>query len=185
MAGSFLAANGPGGGEVPAEQRWRSIPNFPLYEAGSTGDIRRSATGVILSACRDSRGYAKVTITDASGRLRSVWVHRLVCAAFHGPPEPGQEARHLNGVKTDCSAHNLCWGARTANAEDRKAHMAGKSLSYSGLRPHRRVAGAPSTVRSQELGRFLGSKKTIRSIRQAFRSGLISKIKAIDLIKSL
>jgi hypothetical protein len=164
---------------------WRAIPGFPHYEASAGGDVRRSDTAAILKAHPDDRGYQKLTIYDADGRLRSVWLHRLVCTAFHGAPMPGQQARHRNGLKADCTADNLCWGTRADNAADRRAHMIEKGLPYTGLRPAVPLRGLLPSVRAEILGRFLGAPKTLRTIRQAFKSGLINKSKALEMIQSL
>lgn len=34
---------------------------------------------------------------------------RVVCYETYGPPEPGQQAHHLNGDKTDDRPENLAW----------------------------------------------------------------------------
>lgn len=49
-------------------------------------------------------------------------VHRLVLEAFGGPCPDGMECRHLDGVRTNNAASNLCWGTRQDNADDRKRH---------------------------------------------------------------
>jgi hypothetical protein len=47
------------------------------------------------------------------------YVHRLVCAAFHGPPpSPDHEVAHSNGIKTDCRASNLRWATSAENKQD-------------------------------------------------------------------
>lgn len=166
-------------------QTWKAIPGFPLYEAGSLGDVRRIGAVAPLRGCPDGRGYAKITIYDECSRLRSVWVHRLVCAAFHGPQPPGLEVLHGDGEKGNCAENNLRWGTRVDNAADRRAHMAQRGLNYAGLSPNRRVSGASSETRGAKLGRFMGSPKTLHSIRSAYKVGLISKDKALELIQQL
>ena len=49
-------------------------------------------------------------------------VHRLVCAAFHGPQPPGHQVRHLNGIRDDNRAANLRWGTIAENMRDKLAH---------------------------------------------------------------
>jgi hypothetical protein len=41
---------------------------------------------------------------------------------FLGDPLPGQEVRHLDGVKTNLSLSNLAWGTRSENLTDDYRH---------------------------------------------------------------
>lgn len=72
---------------VPGEV-WRPIPDFPKYEASSLGRIRSLLFDRIRILKTDNRitntGYETVSIRRSSGK-RSMLVHRLVAAAFHGP----------------------------------------------------------------------------------------------------
>ena len=162
---------------------WKQIPGFSAYEASEKGKLRRASTRKVLrpAVCRQS-GYAKVTIYNDDGDLKTVSIHRAVCSAFHGAPEPGWEVRHLDGNKRNCAAANMSWGTRRDNAADRAAHMAKKGLTYTGLSLCRRV-GRPTP--SVGLGSFWGSPKTLKSIRGAYKDGLISKDNALELIEQL
>jgi len=160
---------------------WQPIPNFSNYEASNEGDVRRASTGRVLkSAVCSQSGYAKLTIYNDEGQLKTVTVHRAVCAAFHGAPYPGWEARHLDGNKRNCHPGNLQWGTRKDNAADRAGHMEKNGLGYSGLRAYRRIKRPMS---AEALGKFLGGPKTVKSIQAAYKIGLISKNKAIEFIR--
>lgn len=51
-------------------------------------------------------------------------VHREVCVAIHGPPPPGQHARHTCGRGRDgcVSPRHIVWGTRSQNMADRSEH---------------------------------------------------------------
>lgn len=76
----------------------------------------------ICSTYVDGKGYAVVTIRHA-GAKRNYKVHRLVCAAFHGPPPPDRKfACHANGSRLDNRPDNLKWGSPIDNAADTIRH---------------------------------------------------------------
>jgi len=162
---------------------WKGIPHFSAYEASEAGGVRRKATQRILrpSECRSS-GYAKVTIINDDGALKTVAVHRAVCLAFHGDAKPGWQARHLDGNKRNCAASNLQWGTRSDNAADRKNHMTQKNKTYAGLKLRIPVT---THLSDEDLGKFLGGTKNQWSIRRAYRNGLISKNKALELLNQI
>ena len=110
---------------------WKQIPNWEgVYEASSDGEIR-SMTRQILSGpymAQSTRygkrlrqhyskdGYKLVSLTRPSEKSKTTQVHRLVCAAFHGPAPDGAECCHANDVRDDNRAKNLSWGTRQSNA---------------------------------------------------------------------
>jgi hypothetical protein len=61
--------------------------------------------------------YATIAI-----RGKRVKIHTLVCTAFHGDPEPGQEVLHGDGVPSHNAASNLRWGTRAENMADMVQH---------------------------------------------------------------
>lgn len=68
-------------------------------------------TGYVLAVlCRDSECYPKS-------------VHRLVCAAFHGPAPAGRnDVAHFDGVRSNNRASNLRWASDAENYADRWRH---------------------------------------------------------------
>lgn len=91
-------------------ERWLPLVDEPNYEVSSEGRIRNARRGNILKPSVGSKrtGHLKITL-----RGKSVWVHILVCAAFHGErPTPQHEVRHKNGVASDNRSENLEWGTR-------------------------------------------------------------------------
>jgi hypothetical protein len=113
-------------------ERWAIIPFWPNYEASSDGRIRNRTSGRIVkqwpkTPCRGwDTPYWCVSLTlprdQRAGRKKrnkSMHVHRLVCAAFHGPADEGEDAHHKNEDWKDNSADNLEW---RPGAEHRAEH---------------------------------------------------------------
>lgn len=70
----------------------------------------------------DRQGYRIVRLYGADGAWKQRRVSRLVCEAFHGEPQPGQEVRHLDGDSANDHAVNLAWGTSAQNKADQKRH---------------------------------------------------------------
>ena len=95
----------------PAERR--TAPNNPCVQVTANGRTFSVKTGRELKQQSDRCGYRY---------CRSVAVHRMVAFAFHGPPGPKQEVRHLNGKPWDNRIENLAWGTRKENMDDQRRH---------------------------------------------------------------
>ncbi len=73
----------------------------------------------------DSGGYHFVDVVCATDRKsRRKPVHRLVCAAFYGPPpeQARSKVRHLDGNGFNNRAGNVVWGTDTENWADKRRH---------------------------------------------------------------
>jgi hypothetical protein len=145
----------------------KEIPGFPGYFANEAGEIFSSRRGALrkLKDFVGSHGYKYVNIGRDDGKIVHVGVHRLVLLAFCGPAPSGQEARHLDGIRTNNCGDNLCWGTRQENAQDRFRH---------------------GTVKPKKVKPWLGSKgqhngrakltpEDVRSIRRYHESGLLER----------
>lgn len=117
------------------EEVWKPVVGFEgLYEISSFGRLRsrdrqaksRYPTGrflrgrVMKMSVQD--GYHRVTLVKSSGAAASLFVHGLVCEAFHGPRPEGHQVAHANGVRTDNKAENLRWATAQENGADRVKH---------------------------------------------------------------
>ena len=107
--------------------RWRRSTEYRVEPDGSRfSRLRWSADGewrllrlVAFERQGNLKSHLKVTLHG--GRQRQV--HRLVCAAFHGPPPtPKHEAAHLDGNPANNAAGNLAWETRGENAADMARH---------------------------------------------------------------
>lgn len=117
---------------------WRAIPGYEGgYEASSLGRVRsldryvdmpcvrghcrahqHFCHGRVLRPGPANSGHLSVVL----GRDNTQSVHVLVLLAFVGPPELGQEARHLNGRPACNRLDNLEWASRQRNSQDKKHH---------------------------------------------------------------
>ena len=93
-----------------------------IYIVTSEGDVARqlrsqgAAVGLVLKPALDGRGYPCVGLRKG-GKQRWEKVHRLVCAAFHGPAPNGRGyVNHKDGDKANNKASNLEWVSAAENA---------------------------------------------------------------------
>ena len=120
------------GGPVPPGVELRKIPELSnKYIAGSDGHIycfSKAAVNAgkpqpfLLTEAIGSAGYPFVAIIEKD-RRRTIPVHRLVCAAFHGEkPSKSSVTRHLDGNKINNAPLNLAWGSYAQNEADKRRH---------------------------------------------------------------
>lgn len=125
------------------KEEMRPVPDLPDHWADTDGVIwEPTGDGGMRPAtlCRPKGGYPFVNVRKADGKRGPRDVHRLVCAAFHGPaPHKGAHARHLNHDKADSRPKNLAWGSRADNAADSKRagrYRKGQSHPHAKLSDH-------------------------------------------------
>lgn len=104
---------------------WVPVTGYEcLYEVSNDGRVRSFVRGgpdspKVLLGNYSARGYRRVDL-HKDGLKRSVMVHRLVCAAFHGEPPPGSPmALHWDDDRSNNRADNLRWGSHADNVGDR------------------------------------------------------------------
>lgn len=112
-------------------ETWKPFPGSEdTHEISSIGRVKtlqryahNSAKGErlvrerILKPFKQSSGYLAIRLSVDAVK-RTVYVHRAVCEAWHGPPNEDQETRHANGNKHDNRHENLSWGTRKENISD-------------------------------------------------------------------
>ena len=96
----------------------RNVIGWPRYQVSDDGRVR-SASGREIGW--DDHGYRRVVLSRA-GVKRKVYVHQLVCEAFHGPAPEGCEVAHGDGNGLNNAASNLRWATRLENIHDKPAH---------------------------------------------------------------
>lgn len=107
------------------EAKYRPIPEYPDYRAGSDGSIWSYKTYTWKQLKPDRRkedGRARYTITHKSGKLHRKYGAHFVLLAFVGPCPIGLECCHNNGDCLDDSEGNLRWDTSTNNKADMVIH---------------------------------------------------------------
>jgi hypothetical protein len=120
-------------------EEWRWVPGWEgFYEVSNYGSVRSvdrlitwetrlgprasMLTGKPRSPTIGTDGYLHVTLSRPGPKRENLAVHRLVALAFLGPPPPGSEVCHNDGVRTNNKISNLRWGTRASNFADKLAH---------------------------------------------------------------
>jgi len=94
-------------------QEWKDVVGYEgVYQVSNLGEIRRilaygsRATRTLVPAMTKS-GYLTVSLWHHN-KGRSLYVHRVVCEAFHGT-QPGYWCNHKDGIRTNNRSDNLEW----------------------------------------------------------------------------
>ncbi len=114
-------------------EQLKQIPGYKGYYANKKGEIFSAWTQGPRSrineeklhkrkASLSSSGYPFFPLKREDGKIIGGFVHRLVSLAFHGVPEEGMTASHLNGNKLDNRAENLVWESLLENKNRRYKH---------------------------------------------------------------
>ena len=124
---------------MDAPEHWLPVVGYEgLYEVSDHGRInslpRRTTRGGIMKLPPDKLGRLEVNLT-LNGKQKTRRVHQLVMEAFAGPPEPGQEIRHLDGNPANnrwapgsteeevrAAGGNLFYGTHAENMQDMLLH---------------------------------------------------------------
>ena len=107
---------------------WLPAPKWRNHEVSSLGRVRRATpggrfpVGHIMAAFKHANGYLSVCISQ-DGKAKSVYIHSLVCEAFHGSrPTPKHHAAHFDGDTENNRQENLRWATCRENAADKRRH---------------------------------------------------------------
>lgn len=101
--------------------QWKPIPAFPNYEISSDGQVRVIRNQKIKVLRADRKGYHSVVLW-VNSQPNTRLVAPLVAAAFIGEKPAGHVVRHKNGIKTENTPTNLCYGTPAQNEHDKRAH---------------------------------------------------------------
>lgn len=161
---------------LPSGVELRQIPVSPNsdYMAGSDGNIysrtkykgfgkKEYVDWYPLQGHNSGKGYLTVSLCHENKKVTKS-VHRMVCMAFHGMPEPlTLQTRHKDGIPSNNNPTNLAWGTQIENWADREAHghgMRGEKHPMAKLtdleREHIRWAIARKLCSQRHVARMLG-----------------------------
>jgi hypothetical protein len=116
-------------------EEWRSIPDWPEYEASSLGRVRgvdrvavtrrgfsRNIPGRVRAlSVNPKNGYLQVVLYRRE-LMRWTTVHALITETFLGPRPDGMVVRHLDGMPLNCAIDNLTYGTHAENSQDMIRH---------------------------------------------------------------
>lgn len=119
---------------MPISEQWKTCPGYEgAYEVSSEGRVRsvermvrcrlgfRLVRSVFIKQ-RSHRGKYWVVQLSVPGREQCLFVHRLVCQAFHLNPTGLPISRHKDGDNRNSRADNLEWGTYADNEADKRRH---------------------------------------------------------------
>ena len=93
-----------------------TLDEYPNYEIHSTGKVFRikkeTNNGKILKRrelfpTRAKNGYRTVKLTNKDGKIKQLYLHRLVYMAFNGEIPPGLEVSHKDCNRSNNRLENL------------------------------------------------------------------------------
>ena len=98
-------------------EHWLPVVGYDFeYEVSDLGNVRISGQTALLNQHSSTKcGYRAVSLRQ-HGRAVPVYVHRLVCTAFHANPENKRYVDHINTQPADNRACNLRWTTASENA---------------------------------------------------------------------
>jgi hypothetical protein len=161
---------------VGTEEIWKPVEGHPL-DVSSHGRVRsqcRTTThgcrigGKVLAIVKRRLGHIVIGTSINSKRV-TLYVHRLVLAAFIGPCPAGMMACHRNGDATDNRPENLYWGTAADNGSDCAKHgsLKGERQGRSKLTAEQVLAIRADTRPVSEISKAYGVHKShINSIRR-------------------
>lgn len=88
------------------------------YSVSNLGVVYSDTAGELKPICiwKANTGYSKCRFHD-KGIKTDMYVHRLVAELFCENPEGRKIVMHIDGIKTNNNADNLCWGTNKENTQ--------------------------------------------------------------------
>lgn len=98
---------------------WRTIPEYPKYEASSNGDIRNKRTGKIVKQFKNNKGGYLIIGIYGDGTRVTKTVHRLIASAYLPDYSNDRHVDHINRYRSDNKPSNLRMATAIQNANNR------------------------------------------------------------------
>jgi hypothetical protein len=88
-------------------ENWANVKEYPGYKVSDMGRVmsHRKGEWKILKSFLNKKGYPRINLMK-NGKIKQVFIHRLVAAEFLGDYE-NKQVNHKSGIKTDNSIENL------------------------------------------------------------------------------
>lgn len=101
---------------VNNNETWKDINGFSKYQVSDKGNVRNKLSGNNLKPYKaGTHGYVQVRLTDDTGELHRLYVHRLVLITFSGINPDKPEVDHINTDTKDNRLENLRWTTHKEN----------------------------------------------------------------------
>jgi hypothetical protein len=121
------------------EETWKIIPDFPDYEIGDGGHVRRitasasrysrAKVGKVLKPSFNGRGKPHVSLIGTDGQKHTVQIAPLVMSAFGDKPSfLRPQIEFSDGNSANCSIYNLKWIERYSKIVREKLPMTPERL---------------------------------------------------------
>lgn len=112
-------------------------------------------------------GYVRAKLRLKNGTQKTYMVHRIICSAFHSNTNNKPTVNHINHVRTDNRAENLCWATMKEQMDEHhNKQMAKGHYKKVMIKNHDGVLIIPSVTQCAE---FLGVKQCV--VSNAIRNG--------------
>lgn len=115
---------------------------------------------------RHEHGYARAVTRIAGGRMKTVYLHRLICATDLERPH----VDHINGIQSDCRRANLRACNRSQNLSNQRIRSDSRT-NLKGVGLHKQTGKFRARVRSMgevhNLGLFESPESAAASAKEA------------------
>ena len=99
---------------------WKTVPGYSRYKVSTYGRVWTCYHGKIMKPQKCGKKYPSLNVRTDEGKMRSVYVHRLVAQTFLPNPCGFDTIDHIDENHDNNRVDNLRWISRRENME---AHM--------------------------------------------------------------
>lgn len=147
-------------------EQWKIIPEYPMYEASTLGNIRRIGRKKNRSFSKDKYGYMMIQMFH-KGKMICKKVHRLILATFKPTDNQNLQVNHINEDKADNRLENLEWVTPRQNV----AHSA-KKIYHDSI-THRMKSVLQYSLNGKYVREWESTREAAKSL--GFNNGHIGK----------
>ena len=109
---------------------WKSVPDFPYYEASTLGNIRNIKTKRYRKLYKVKAGYLNVTLHRIDQKSKTIGVHVIIASTFLENSSNKKTVNHRNHIRDDNNLSNLHWATMTEQNNLKKPLSEKKKKSF-------------------------------------------------------